>query len=93
MGNYSQSRQILIHLAQTELALGTRARMALATPDYAAQSFDQNRWMEFEGGTSGFSATDALDAFVTIATMNRALFGSLSTAERATPCRIPNTAR
>src|SRR3954462_3437806 len=36
------ARQILIHLAQTEIALGSRARMALATPDYAAQAFDQD---------------------------------------------------
>lgn len=48
------ARQILIHLAQTELALGTRARMALTTPNYAAQSFDQDRWMDVEsGGSSG----------------------------------------
>src|SRR5262245_17586667 len=44
------ARQILIHLAQTELALGTRARMALTTPNYAAQSFNQDRWMEIESG-------------------------------------------
>src|ERR671912_406781 len=39
------ARQILVHLAQTELALGTRARMALTTPAYAAQSFSQDAWM------------------------------------------------
>src|SRR5213594_967398 len=39
------ARQILVHLAQTELALGARARMALSTPDYAAQPFDQNKWI------------------------------------------------
>jgi len=48
------ARQILIHLAQTEIALGNRARMALATPNYASQAFDQDRWMEIEsGGSSG----------------------------------------
>ena len=35
------ARQILTHLAQSEIALGYRARMALTTPGYAAQSFDQ----------------------------------------------------
>src|SRR5437867_3843613 len=49
------ARQILIHLAQTELALGTRARMALSTPNYAAQAFNQDRWMEIESGRPGGS--------------------------------------
>ena len=31
------ARQVMTHLAQTELALGVRARMALATPAYTAQ--------------------------------------------------------
>src|SRR6266542_1260038 len=48
-------RQILIHLAQTELALGNRARMAIATPNYVAQAFDQDRWMEIESSGSGGS--------------------------------------
>jgi hypothetical protein len=42
------ARQIMIHLAQTELALGNRARMALATPNYAAQAFNQDDWMAIE---------------------------------------------
>ena len=36
------ARQILTHLAHTEIALGYRARMTLSTPDYAAQRFDQD---------------------------------------------------
>ena len=39
------ARQILTHLAQTELALGTRARMALSTPHYVAQPFEQDAWI------------------------------------------------
>src|SRR5215471_1954740 len=54
------ARQILTHLAQTELALGTRARMALATPDYSSQAFDQNRWMARESTLSGSDAVAAL---------------------------------
>ena len=53
------ARQILIHLAQTELALGNRARMALATPNYIAQSFDQDAWMTIESGESGGSSGSA----------------------------------
>src|SRR5215212_714421 len=47
------ARQILIHLAQTEIALGNRARMALATPNYTAQAFDQDAWIVKEAGGAG----------------------------------------
>ena len=87
------ARQILTHLAQSEVALGYRARMAITTPNYAAQSFDQDRWMSIEaggaGGTGqagragGLSGHDALDAFLGLAAMNIALFASLSEADRA----------
>jgi DinB superfamily len=87
------ARQILIHLAQSEIALGNRARMALATPRYASQAFDQDRWMEIEsrrsGGSEGLSGTAALDAVAATNAMNRALFASLSAAERSTPFTHP----
>ena len=73
------ARQILTHLAQTEIALGYRARMTLMSPGYAAESFDQDTWMTRESGTSGH---DALDAFLGLAAMNIALFASLSAADR-----------
>src|SRR5437660_3138792 len=73
------ARQILIHLAQTELALGARARMALSTPDYAAQPFDQNKWIARDTGLSG---PDALGALLAISGMNRILFRSLSPQDR-----------
>jgi len=75
-----QARQILTHLAQTELAFGNRVRMALATPGYVAQSFDQDAWMARESGLSGRAA---LDALVATDAMNCALFDSLSAADRA----------
>ena len=80
------ARQILTHLAQTEIALGHRARMALTTPNYAAQSFDQDTWIARESTTSG---RDALDAFLALAAMNRALFASRSPADRATTLSHP----
>src|SRR5688572_18182520 len=52
------ARQILTHLAHTEMALGTRARMALATPNYTAQPFDQDRWVARENRLSGQEAVD-----------------------------------
>src|SRR5881394_373565 len=48
--------QILTHLAQSEIALGYRARMALTSPGYVAQSFDQDAWMARESSTSGHDA-------------------------------------
>jgi hypothetical protein len=80
------ARQVVIHLAQTELALGVRARMALATPDYSAQNFDQDAWLVRETGLSGL---DGVAAFAAIGRMNLALFESLSTADRATAMTHP----
>src|SRR5471030_1310202 len=57
------ARQILTHLAQSEIALGSRARLALTTPDYVAQSFDQDKWIARESTTSG---REVLDAFLGI---------------------------
>src|SRR6185295_4266640 len=62
------ARQILIHLAQSELALGNRARMALSTPNYVAQAFNQDQWIARDSALSG---KEALDAFVAMATMSR----------------------
>ena len=75
------ARQVLMHLAQTEMALGTRARMALTSPGYAAQSFDQDRWLDLESGMSGI---DALHAFTAIGSLNAALYAGLSDDARQT---------
>jgi hypothetical protein len=80
------ARQILTHLAHTELALGTRARMALATPNYAAQPFDQDSWMAREKRLTG---REALDAFVALSRLNTALFEELSSADRGTAMTHP----
>ena len=72
-------RQILTHLAQTELALGNRARMALAIPNYQAQSFNQDVWIAQESGLSG---PEAVDALVALARMNASFFAALSPSER-----------
>jgi hypothetical protein len=80
------ARQILIHLAQTEMALGTRARMALSTPNYAAQSFDQDLWMARETRASG---ADALEAFEALSKLNLALFEGLTAIDRQTAMSHP----
>jgi hypothetical protein len=80
------ARQVVIHLAQTELALGVRARMALATPNYTAQAFDQDRWLDRETRISG---ADAIAALAGISRMNVALFEALSSADRETAMAHP----
>ena len=80
------ARQIFIHLAQAELALGTRARMAVATPNYMAQPFDQDTWMTKESSTGG---REALEALLAANALNRAFFKALSPADRATPFSHP----
>jgi hypothetical protein len=80
------ARQILIHLAQTELALGNRARMALSTPGYVAQAFDQDRWI---GRDASLGGREALEAFHAMSTMNRTMFASLGAADRGTTLSHP----
>ena len=79
-------RQVLTHLAQTELALGTRARMALSTPSYVAQPFDQDAWVARERRLSG---QEALEAFLAVSRMNAVLFEGLSPAELAVAMSHP----
>ena len=80
------ARQVVVHLAQTELALGVRARMALATSNYSAQNFDQDAWLARETALSG---RDAVVVFAAIARMNLALFEALSAADRETAMSHP----
>ena len=90
------ARRILTHLAQSEIALGYRARMAITSPGYTAQPFDQDRWMLIEAGEAGraggpgrLSGAEALDAFLGVASMNIAFFASLSEANRAVSLSHP----
>jgi len=75
------AREILTHLAHSELAFGNRARMALSAPQrYVAQPFNQDAWMARESALEG---REALDALLALATMNAAFYRSLSPADRA----------
>jgi hypothetical protein len=78
--------QLLVHLAQAELALTTRVRMALSEADYVAQPFDQDRWLDRETATN---AATALGAYVALRQLNLPLFQRLGPAERATVFRHP----
>lgn len=69
------ARRILIHLAQTELALPTRARFALTQPDYHAQAFNQDDWLPLDDGAD---ARTALDAYMALRRMNLAMWRKLT---------------
>lgn len=78
--------QLLVHLAQAELALTNRARMALSEAEYVAQPFDQDRWLQRE---STANAATALGAYMALRRMNLQLFRSLSAADRSKRFRHP----
>ena len=67
-------RKVLIHLAQTELALGSRARFALTERAYVAQPFSQDAWLAVDETIDGATA---LDVYTTLRRMNAAMFRGL----------------
>jgi hypothetical protein len=73
------ARQVLIHLAQTELALGTRARFALSQDNYTAQAFSQDAWLSIDGA---IDARTALDVYTTLRRLNIAMFAGLAPSQR-----------
>jgi uncharacterized damage-inducible protein DinB len=68
-------RKVLVHLAQTELALTTRARFALSESNYAAQAFSQDEWMAIDNLAS---ARVALDTYTTLRQFNLAMWRALT---------------
>ena len=73
------ARQVLLHLAQTELALTTRARFALSEEGYRAQAFSQDEWMPLDAQAS---ARLALDAYTSLRQFNLAMWRALSADQR-----------
>jgi hypothetical protein len=69
------ARRILVHLAQTELALPTRARFALTQPSYTAQAFSQDDWLSLD---DRLDARTALDTYTTLRRMNLVMWRSLT---------------
>lgn len=80
------ARKILVHLAQTELALPTRARFALTQDGYVAQSFDQDAWMPLDDGSD---ARTALGAYLALRKMNLQMWRRLADAQRQRPFTHP----
>ena len=78
-GKWSIAEQMR-HLAQTEMAFGVRVRMALTTPQYVVQPFDQDAWMAREPVVAG---REAFEIYAAIRRLNLPLFKSLSIEDRA----------
>ena len=74
------ARQVLMHLAQTELALGVRARMALATAGLHRAAVRSGHLAA--DAKSRLSGPDAVAALVALSRMNVVLFETLSPADR-----------
>lgn len=70
--------QLLLHLAQTELAFSVRLRMALTADHYTVQPFDQDAWMHREPLVGG---RDAVGAYVALREFNLPLYRSLTAEE------------
>ena len=81
------ARKLLAHLAQTEVVLGTRARYALTTNDYHAQSFDQDVWMPFD---EHVDARTALEVYTALRRMNLSMWGSLTDVQKNRPFYHPD---
>lgn len=79
-------RRVLIHLAQTEMALGTRVRFALTETDYQAQPFSQDDWLPLDEGSD---ARVALEVYTALRRLNLALFRRLTSDQRAITFRHP----
>jgi DinB family protein len=72
-------RKVLIHLAQTEIALPIRVRFALSQQGYSAHAFSQDDWLPIDDKAD---ARMALDTYTTLRRFNVAMFRSLTPAQR-----------
>jgi hypothetical protein len=81
------ARKIVVHLAQTELALGTRVRFALTQDGYTAQSFSQDDWLPLDAASE---ARTALDVYTTLRRLNAAMFGRLTPQQLERPFQHPD---
>ncbi len=70
--------QLLDHLAEAEIIFGVRVRMALTTPGYVVQLFDQDKMLGREGRHTG---REAFDAYYALRRWNLPLFRGLAPAD------------
>jgi hypothetical protein len=80
------ARQIVCHLADTEIAFGFRLRQGLAEKDHVIQPFDQDRWAE---RYDAYDLASALELFTHLRRWNLLLVKSLAPADFDRPLSHP----
>jgi DinB family protein len=73
------ARRVLVHLAQTELALTTRVRFAASQDGYVAQAFSQDDWLPLDDHADG---PTALDAYTALRRLNVTMFKRMTAQQR-----------
>ena len=68
------AREILCHLADTEIVFAFRLRQTVAEPHHTIQPFDQDTWASHY---AAFDAAEALHVFSTVRAWNRRFIESL----------------
>lgn len=79
-------REILCHLADTEIAFAFRLRQALAEDHHVMQPFDQDRW---SARYTAYSAKSALSMFAALRRWNLAFIDTLTHDDRTRPVTHP----
>ena len=80
------ARDILAHLADTEIVFAYRLRQALAEDHHVIQPFDQDVWSKTYGA---FDARSALAVFSAVRSWNVTLIRRISLADLARPVTHP----
>jgi uncharacterized damage-inducible protein DinB len=72
-------REILCHLADTELVFGVRLRQAIAEDHHTIQPFDQEKWA---APYEALPAAQALEVYTSIRRWNLAFINTVSESDR-----------
>ncbi len=80
------ARLVMIHLAQVELIIQTRIRLALTIRDYVVQPFEQDDTLAIETAPD---ARSALSAYVALRQFGLPLLTSLTPSQLTTTARHP----
>lgn len=80
------ARQILIHVAQAELMVQPRVRLALTSSNYVVQPFEQDEVLALEGAVD---AETALEMYLGLRRFALPLFSSLTAEQLAVTCTHP----
>lgn len=79
-------REILVHLADTELAFGFRYRQTLGEENHVVQPFDQDKWAS---SYAAYTAQQALRTYAALREWNLVLIRSLTPEQMSKPLRHP----